>query len=151
MEENLLKISIRPQQETSWHMPCLNVKGLITKLCSQCMMNLLLKSLMASGLLKSSVKSCVCHPIGEIIVQLAPKAGGDRGIENSKDELIGKTVIVYDRYHFAVPVRGMITDVSGHDGAYQVTFFSNNPGAHNVTKFNGRYFLVEQCRIVEEK
>lgn len=59
--------------------------------------------------------------------------------------MIGKTVIVYDRYLFAVPVKGIIVDVSTRDGAYKVNFFS---GA-NVIKHNGKYFFVEQCKIEE--
>ncbi len=66
-----------------------------------------------------------------------------------KEEIIGKTVTVYDRYLFGVPVRGTVGQVSKSDGAYMVTFFSNNPGGQNVTKHNGKFFLKEQCRIEE--
>ena len=64
--------------------------------------------------------------------------------------MIGKTVWVYDRNLFAVPVRARIESVSTHDGAYQVTFFPTNPGGHNVTKFNGKYFFPEQCSVIDE-
>jgi len=60
---------------------------------------------------------------------------------------IGKRVKVFDRYLFAVPVMGVITAVSSKDGAYQVTFDSNNPGGKNVTKFNDSYFHHQQCMI----
>jgi len=61
--------------------------------------------------------------------------------------LIGKKVIVYDRYLFAVPVEGIITNISEKDGAYAVTFSDNNPGARNVQKHNGKFFHHQQCRV----
>ena len=64
--------------------------------------------------------------------------------------MIGKTVIVYDRYLFAVPVKGRVRSISEKDGAYQVDFFSNNPGGQNVIKHNGGYFHHQQCEIVDE-
>jgi len=67
------------------------------------------------------------------------------------DKLIGMDVIVYDRYLFAVPVKGCITAISDYDGAYQVSFYSNNPGGLNVVKHDGKYFHPEQCRVEEPK
>lgn len=61
----------------------------------------------------------------------------------------GMDVVVFCRYLFAVPVLGYITDVSDHDGAYEVSFYKNNPGGPNVTKHNGKFFLPEQCKIKE--
>lgn len=66
------------------------------------------------------------------------------------DFKIGKTVTVYDRYLFAVPVRGTITNVSDKDGAYQVKLFSNVQAWQNIKKFSGGYFHHQQCRIDEE-
>lgn len=63
---------------------------------------------------------------------------------------IGTEVIVYDRYLFAVPVKGQIIDISEKDGAYAVKFFKNNPGGTNVTKHNGKFFHHEQCRMLDE-
>lgn len=60
---------------------------------------------------------------------------------------VGREVTVYDRYLFAVPVKGEVISVSGHDGAYQVKFFTNNLGGHNVNKHDGGYFHPEQCRL----
>lgn len=67
------------------------------------------------------------------------------------DNLIGMDVTVYDRYLFAVPVRGYITAISNHDGAYQVSFYTDNPGGPNVVKHDGRYFHPEQCKVEEPK
>jgi len=61
---------------------------------------------------------------------------------------IGQVVIVYDRYLFAVPVRGIIERVSSYDGALKIGFYLLNPGTPNVTKHNGKYFHREQCRGV---
>ena len=66
-------------------------------------------------------------------------------------ELIGEQVTVYDRYLFAVPVKGYITNVSEKDGAFAVTFYNDNPGGHNVIKHNGKFFHHQQCRIREAK
>lgn len=63
--------------------------------------------------------------------------------------MIGKKVIVYDRYLFAVPVKGTITHISDHDGAYAINFSGDNPGGSNVTKHNGAYFFTEQCKMIE--
>ena len=63
--------------------------------------------------------------------------------------LIGCTVTVYDRYLFAVPVRGVITAVSEKDGAYQVDFFQE--GGQNVIRYSGGYFHHQQCRIETPK
>ena len=67
------------------------------------------------------------------------------------NKLIGKTVIVYDRYHFAVPLRGWIEDVSEKDGAYQVSFYSNQHGYPNYLKWDHTFFLSQQCHIVPDK
>jgi len=63
------------------------------------------------------------------------------------ENILGKDVIVYSRYLFAVPVRGHIIGISSKDGAYQVSFYANNPGGSNVTKYDGKFFHKEQCRI----
>lgn len=63
------------------------------------------------------------------------------------EDLKGKEVTVYCRYLFAVPVKGVITDVSPHDGSYKVDFYEGQHGGSNVTKQNGSYFLKEQCRV----
>ena len=66
------------------------------------------------------------------------------------ENIIDQEVTVYDRYLFAVPVKGVVTAISITDGAYQVTFYENNPGGPNVTKHNGKYFHHQQCRVREE-
>ncbi len=65
--------------------------------------------------------------------------------------LIGKQVTVYNRYLFAVPVKGTVIGLSDHDGALQVRFNDNNPGGSNVTKHNGGYFLRQECKLEEEE
>ena len=60
----------------------------------------------------------------------------------------GKHVIVYDRYLFAVPVKGVVTNISDKDGAFQVNFFEDNPGEQNILKHNGKYFHHQQCEII---
>ena len=67
-------------------------------------------------------------------------------MSNIKGE-VGGRVIVYDRYLFAVPVKGTITGISDKDGAFQVTFDSDNPGSPNVNKHNGSYFHHQQCEV----
>jgi hypothetical protein len=57
----------------------------------------------------------------------------------------GNTVTVYDRYLFAVPVRGIITETK-HD-CFRVDFFTNNPGKINVNKHDGSLFLKGQCKV----
>lgn len=64
--------------------------------------------------------------------------------------IVGKVVTVYDRYLFGVPVKGYITGVSSHDGAYKVSFFLDNPGGLSVVKHNGKHFHEEQCRIKQD-
>ncbi|MCK4240847.1 MAG: hypothetical protein KAX30_04430 [Candidatus Atribacteria bacterium] len=65
--------------------------------------------------------------------------------------VVGMDVVVYSRYLFAVPVRGYITAISAKDGAYQVSFYTDNPGSPNVIKHDGKYFLKEQCRVYPPK
>jgi len=65
------------------------------------------------------------------------------------DILIGKEVIVYDRYLFAVPVKGVIAQISGKDGAFSVVFYDDNPGSANVKKHDGKFFHHQQCRFPE--
>ena len=66
------------------------------------------------------------------------------------NELIGKTVIVYDRYHFAKPIRGKIEDVSEMDGAYKVSLFGQQHGYPNYLSFDHKYFFSQQCQILED-
>lgn len=61
--------------------------------------------------------------------------------------LVGRHVTVYDRYRFAVPVKGRILEVNPHDGSYKIDFFEGQHGGSNVTKFNGSYFFKEQCNL----
>lgn len=61
----------------------------------------------------------------------------------SKKDVLGREVLVYDRYRFAVPVIGVITDVS-HDGAYKIEFISDSP---SVLRCSGDYFFPEQCLL----
>lgn len=69
----------------------------------------------------------------------------------NKENKIGKTVIVYCRYLFAIPVKGIIRDIALIDGAYQVDFFRDQQGSENVTKHNGKYFHWQQCQIVDDE
>lgn len=66
-----------------------------------------------------------------------------------QENLIGKEVVVYCRYLFAVPVKGRIIEVAELDGAFSVKFHGTNPGGSNVTKHNGKYFHHEQCKVIE--
>ena len=59
-----------------------------------------------------------------------------------------KEVVVFDRYLFAVPVRGRVAEVTADDTAVKVIFNSDNPGGPNVEKHNGKFFLKEQCRVM---
>lgn len=68
----------------------------------------------------------------------------------AKNKLIGKTAIVYDRYHFALPIKGRIEDVAERDGAYQINFYSDQHGYPNYMDMNHTYFFSQQCQIVEE-
>ena len=67
-----------------------------------------------------------------------------------QNELIGKTVIVYDRYHFAKPIRGKIEDVAKMDGAYKVSLFGQQHGYPNYLSFDHNYFFSQQCQILED-
>ena len=63
---------------------------------------------------------------------------------NTKDYL-GKICTVYNRYLFAVPVRGYITGRSDKDGAYRVQFYED--GGKNVTKHSGSYFFPQEVQM----
>lgn len=72
-------------------------------------------------------------------------------LNNKKDdsaEFIGKKVVVYNRYLFAVPVKGTIIGVSTKDGAFQVNFDEGQPGGSNVNAKSGSYFFREECRVI---
>lgn len=64
-----------------------------------------------------------------------------------QENLIGREVTVYDRYLFAVPVKGRIVGIAEKDGAFRVEFYDDNPGGSNVTKHNGKFFHHQQCRL----
>lgn len=70
-------------------------------------------------------------------------------VEANSERLIGREVTVYNRYLFAVPVKGVITGVNSRDGSYSVDFYPNQHSGSNVTKHNGKYFFKEECRIKE--
>jgi len=61
--------------------------------------------------------------------------------------LVGRTVTVFDRYHFALPIQGCIEAVAEKDGAFKVGFYPNQHGFPNYMKFNHLYFFSEQCKI----
>ena len=63
---------------------------------------------------------------------------------------VGKTVIVYDRYNFALPLKGMVEKISEKDGAYQIGFYSNQHGYPNYMTKNHTYFFSQQCQIVKD-
>lgn len=67
------------------------------------------------------------------------------------DSLIGKTVVVFDRYHFAVPLRGRIQDVAEKDGAYKVSFYSKQHGYPAYLQMDHNYFFRQQCQIIEDE
>lgn len=72
-----------------------------------------------------------------------------RGMNMSEwKEEKGNTVTVYDRYHFAVPVRGTVKETN--NDSFKVDFFTNNPGGPNVNKLDGKWFLKGQCKIDEK-
>lgn len=66
---------------------------------------------------------------------------------NEWKEENGNTVTVYSRYHFAVPVRGIIKETNHN--SFKVVFFTNNPGGHNVNKHDNNWFLKGQCKVDE--
>lgn len=67
---------------------------------------------------------------------------------NGWKEEKGNTVTVYDRYHFAVPVRGIIRETNHN--SFKVNFFTNNSGSTNVNKHDGKWFLKGQCKVDEK-
>lgn len=67
-----------------------------------------------------------------------------------KNSLVGKTVTIFDRHHFAVPLKGCIECVAEKDGAYQISFFPEQHGFPNYMKMNHTYFFSEQCEILQE-
>lgn len=60
---------------------------------------------------------------------------------------IGMGVTVYNRYLFAVPVKGIITNTNDALSCYQVIFWTDNPGGKNVNKHDGEYFFVRECIV----
>lgn len=64
---------------------------------------------------------------------------------NEWKEEKGNTVTVYDRYRFAVPVRGIVRETNHN--SFKVDFFTNNPGGKNVNKHDGKWFLKGQCKV----
>lgn len=70
-----------------------------------------------------------------------------RPLEVSSD-IIGKRVTVYNRYLFAVPVKGTIKSISPHDGSYQIVFDKDQHGGSNVNKHDLGYFFPQECVII---
>lgn len=64
---------------------------------------------------------------------------------NKKIFKVGDMVTVYNRYLFAVPVRGIVKDISSHDGALSIMF--NHDENKNVRKHDKGYFFPEECRL----
>ena len=67
------------------------------------------------------------------------------------ENVIGRTVIVYDRYHFALPLKGVVIDVAEKDGAYQIRLLENQHGYPNYMNMSKTYFFAQQCRFVSIK
>lgn len=67
------------------------------------------------------------------------------------EKWMNKDVVVFDRYMFALPMRGKVIDVADKDGAVKVIFDKDNPGngAGNISKHDGQYYHYEQCRVLE--
>lgn len=63
-------------------------------------------------------------------------------------KLIGCKVAVFNRYLFAVPVKGTIVGISSKDNSFQIVFDENNPGGTNVNKHDNGYFFQEECKII---
>jgi hypothetical protein len=85
------------------------------------------------------------------LCKLEPERPAVEKKEKDMEFKIGSRVIVYDRYLFAVPVRGWVTEISDKDGALRVSFDDDNPGGHNVNKHDGKFFHHQQCRFYEPK
>jgi len=65
---------------------------------------------------------------------------------------IGDILIVYDRYLFALPVKGVVMGKSTHDGSIQINFHpfkDTNHGGINTLAYSGKYFHPEQCRRLD--
>lgn len=63
---------------------------------------------------------------------------------------IGDSVTVYNRFLFAIPVNGIVRQISSKDGSLSIVFDEDEN--RNVIKHNESYFFIEECRIrVEEK
>ena len=75
--------------------------------------------------------------------------GPSEVLPKPKNSLIGKTVVVYDRYHFALPLKGRIQDISEKDGAFKVSFYSKQHGYPNYLKMDHSYFFSEQCHVID--
>ena len=65
----------------------------------------------------------------------------------SDESVTGRTVLVYDRYHFAVPLKGQIQEVSPKDGAYKIRLYEDQHGYPNYMKFSGLYYHHQQCEL----
>lgn len=68
-----------------------------------------------------------------------------------KSAVLGDILWVFDRYRFAVPVRGVVNGFSDHDNSLHIdfkTFERYNNGGKNTTKYSG-YFHPEQCRRLD--
>lgn len=70
-------------------------------------------------------------------------------LNEAQNDLVGKLVLVYDRYHFAVPLKGRITSVSRKDGAYQVKLLPDQHGFPSYMMMNQMYFHHQQCEIID--
>jgi len=78
------------------------------------------------------------------------KSTSDMYEEICESSLVGRTVIVYDRYHFALPLRGKIEDVAGNDGAYKVLFYDGQHGDPNYHSMDHTYFFAQQCEVLDD-
>ena len=66
-----------------------------------------------------------------------------------QQNVIGRTVIVYDRYHFALPLKGIIVNVAEKDGAYCVRLHPDQHGYPNYMEMSETYFFSQQCELQE--
>jgi len=69
-----------------------------------------------------------------------------------KKAILGDILWVFDRYLFGAPVRGVVADISKHDGSLRFdfsTFEEWNNGGRNANKFATTYFHPEQCRRLD--
>lgn len=63
----------------------------------------------------------------------------------------GDRIVVYNRYLFAVPVKGVVVKVNDHDPSVQVIFDTGQHGLGNVNIRDNSWFFEEECRLLDDR